>query len=75
MKVIVGNKVGRSKHMRMMPGGALENEKELSGPSSVYIGKKLDDHRGAFILEYPMDKGSVVEGKWDAMERIWEYTF
>jgi len=74
-KVIVGNKVGRSKHMRMMPGGALESEKELSGPSSVFVGKKLDDHRGAFILEYPMDKGTVVEGKWDAMERVWEHTF
>lgn len=58
--------------MRIMPGGALEQEQELSGPSSVFVGKKLDEHRGAFLLEFPMDKGSVVDGGWDAMERVWE---
>jgi len=54
-----------------MPGGALEGEQEL-GPSSVFVGRKLDEHRGAFILEYPMDKGAVTEDGWDAMERLWE---
>ena len=56
--------------MRIMPGGALEREQE--GPSSVFVGQKLDEHRGAFLLEYPMDKGAVVDGRWDAMEKIWE---
>jgi actin-related protein len=55
-----------------MPGGALESEQELSGPSSVFVGQKLDEHRGAFVLEYPMDKGAVVDGGWDAMEKIWD---
>ena len=64
--------MGRAKHMRIMPGGALETEQSLSGPSSVFVGKKLDDHRGSFILEYPMDKGHVVDGGWDAMESLWE---
>jgi len=58
--------------MRIMPGGALEADKDLSGPSSVFVGRKLDEHRGAFLLEYPMDKGYVTEGGWDAMERLWE---
>jgi centractin len=49
-----------------MPGGALEQE----GSSSVFVGQKLDEHRGAFVLEYPMDKGTVIH--WDAMERIWD---
>lgn len=72
-KVVVGTKVGRTKHMRIMPGGALESEQE--GPSSVFVGQKLDEHRGAFFLEYPMDKGAVVDGRWDAMEKVWEHTF
>ena len=57
-----------------MPGGALETEQTLSstGPSSMFVGKKLDEHRGSFILEYPMDKGHIVDGGWDAMEALWE---
>ena len=55
-----------------MPGGALEAEETLSGPTSIFVGKKLDEHRGSFILEYPMDKGHVVDGGWDAMESLWE---
>lgn len=57
--------------MRIMPGGALENDQEL-GPSSMFVGRKLDEHRGAFLLEYPMDKGAVTETGWDAMECLWE---
>lgn len=71
-QVVIGSKVGRAKHMRIMPGGALEADKDLSGPNSVFVGRKLDEHRGAFLLEYPMDKGAVTEGSWDAMERLWE---
>ena len=63
--MVIGTKVGRAKHMRIMPGGALETEHSLSGPSSIFVGKKLDEHRGSFILEYPMDKGHVVDGGWD----------
>lgn len=72
LQVVIGTKVGRTKHMRIMPGGALETEQSLSGPSSVFVGKKLDEHRGSFLLEYPMDKGHVVDGGWDAMESLWE---
>ena len=72
LQVVIATKLGRAKHMRVMPGGALEQDQEFLGPSSVFIGRKLDDHRGAFVLEYPMDKGRVLDGRWDAMERVWE---
>jgi len=67
-KVLVDTKVGRPKHLRVMPGGALENE----NVSSMFVGSILDEYRGSFILEYPMEKGHVVSGGWDAMEKIWE---
>jgi len=57
--------------MRIMPGGALEVDQEL-GPNSIFVGRKLDEHRGAFVLEYPMDKGAVIDSGWDSMERLWE---
>jgi hypothetical protein len=57
--------------MRIMAGGALE----LEGSSSIYVGQKLDEHRGAFLLEYPMDKGVVVDSGWDAMLALWEVSF
>lgn len=55
--------------MRIMPGGALEADQESS---ALFVGRKLEEHRGAFLLEHPMDKGVVVDGGWDAMERLWE---
>ena len=55
--------------MRIMPGGALETDQESR---SIFVGRKLDDHRGAFLLEYPMDKGSVTDNGWDAMEALWQ---
>ncbi|KAL7581251.1 hypothetical protein ACA910_006024 [Epithemia clementina (nom. ined.)] len=71
-KVVVGTKVGRPKHMRIMPGGALEADQEAR---SVFVGQKLDDHRGAFLLEYPMDKGAVTDNGWDAMESLWQHVY
>lgn len=69
--MVLATKVGRPKHMRIMPGGALESEQDL-GSSSICVGRKLDEHRGAFVLEYPMDKGMVTDNGWDSMERLWE---
>jgi len=74
-KVNIGTKVGRAKHTRVMPGGSLEQEEQQSG---VFVGSKLDDHRGAFLLEYPMDKGYVREDDsrgWESMEKIWEHVY
>lgn len=53
--------------MRVMPGGALETE---GTESALFCGRKLEEHRGAFILEQPMQNG-IVQG-WDAMEVLWE---
>lgn len=59
-----------------MPGGALETDaQEQFGPSSMFVGRKLDEHRGAFVLEYPMDKGIVCDSGWDAMECLWEVRY
>ena len=67
-----------------MPGGALEGEEQRTsgksstrsssagGITSYFVGRKLDEHRGAFILDYPVEGGSVVDGGWDAMELLWE---
>jgi hypothetical protein len=88
--------VGRPKHLRIMPGGALEMETAEKGAGttskvvtsststvsnvgaaaggvhSVFLGRKLNEHRGAFYLEHPMEHGAVTPSGWDAMERIWE---
>ena len=42
------------------------------GITSYFVGRTLDDHRGAFLLDYPMERGRVVDGGWDAMELLWE---
>ena len=42
------------------------------GVTSYFVGRKLDEHRGAFMLEHPMERGRVVDGGWDAMELLWE---
>jgi centractin len=65
-KVVVATKVGRTKHQRVMPGGALE---DVDG-KQYYCGGKLEEHRGAFFLEHPMDHGEIQS--WEAMERLWE---
>lgn len=54
-----------------MPGGALESDEG----SSIFVGPRLEEHRGAFFLEYPMDKGVVQDNGWDAMERLWEVSW
>ena len=61
--------------MRIMPGGALEQELASNSNTSCFVGSKLDEHRGAFLLDYPMEKGYVRDGQWDAMERVWEVSF
>ncbi|KAL7541622.1 hypothetical protein ACHAWF_006989, partial [Thalassiosira exigua] len=88
--VVIGTKVGRAKHRRVMPGGALEGEERRAsgkssssssrgaggrGVASYFVGRKLDEHRGAFLLERPMERGRVVEGGWDAMELLWEHLY
>lgn len=76
--MVIGTKVGRTKHMRVMPGGSLEKESSSSssdGSTSIFVGSKLDEHRGAFLLDYPMVNGQVVDGCWSDMEKIFEVSF
>jgi centractin len=94
-KVKVGTKVGRPKHQRVMPGGALEGEEQRisstsrtkvssssssssaggGGPSSYFVGRTLDEHRGAFLLDHPMERGRVVNGGWAVMELLYEHIY
>lgn len=55
--------------MRVMPGGALEQD-DAGGNTKFFVGRKLQEHRGAFYLEHPMTDG-IIQG-WDAMEVLWE---
>ncbi|CAN0331338.1 unnamed protein product, partial [Laminaria digitata] len=56
--------VGRPKHKRAMIGGALDGD--------VFLGKKVEEHRGVFRLTYPMEHGVVKN--WADMEKVrqWE---
>jgi centractin len=65
-KVVFRSCVGRIKHERIMPGGALEG-------SDVFIGSKVDEHRGVLKIGYPMENGIVQN--WGDMERLWTYTY
>lgn len=59
-----------------MPGGALEPTDSSSSSSNYcYVGRKLDDHRGAFTLHYPMEHGRVSEGSWQYMEALWDHVY
>ena len=52
--------------------GGRSSTSSASGITSYFVGRKLDEHRGAFLLDYPMERGRVVDGGWDAMELLWE---
>jgi centractin len=65
-KVVFRSCVGRTKHTRVMPGGALEG-------NDVFIGSKVEEHAGALKLSYPIENG-IVEN-WADMERIWSFLY
>lgn len=65
-KVVFRSCVGRVKHTRVMPGGALEG-------NDLFIGSKVEEHRGALKLSYPLENG-IVEN-WADMEKIWSYLY
>jgi len=58
--------VGRTKHSRAMPGGALEG-------SDIFVGTKAETHRGALLLSYPTEHGIIQN--WSDMERIWNHIY
>jgi centractin len=62
--------VGRIKHLRVMPGGSLE---AASSNDGLFIGNKVEEHRGALKLNYPIDHGIIQN--WSDMERIWSYVY
>lgn len=84
-KVVIGTKVGRPKHTRVMPGGALDQDSigsttsastsyaASSSQAPTFVGETLDRHRGAFILSHPMDRGHLQDASpssLDALEKL-----
>ena len=65
-RVVFRSYIGRTKHTRIMPGGALEG-------SDTFVGAKADEHRGALILQYAMEHGRVQN--WGDMERLWHHVY
>jgi centractin len=49
-----------------MPGGALEG-------SDIFVGTKVDEHRGALRLDYPIEHGIIQN--WDDMQKIWQHVY
>jgi centractin len=69
-RVVFRSCVGRIKHPRVMPGGALESG---SSDGGLFIGAKVEEHRGALKIDYPMENGIVTN--WADMEKIWSYLY
>jgi centractin len=65
-RVVFRNCVGRTKLTRVMPGGSLEG-------ADIFIGSKVEEHRGALKLSYPMECGIVQN--WADMEKVWSYIY
>ena len=65
-KVFFRSCVGRIKHTRVMPGGALEG-------NDIFMGSKVEEHRGALKISYPIENG-IVEN-WSDMEKIWSFLY
>ena len=65
-KAVFRSCVGRTKLTRIMPGGALEG-------TEVFVGSKVDDHKGVLSISYPIEHGVVTD--WNDMERIWSYAY
>ena len=73
-RVVFRSCIGRIKHPRVMPGGALENGSiSSSSEGNLFIGSKVEEHRGALRIEYPMENGVVTN--WADMEKIWSYLY
>ena len=65
-KVVFRSCIGRVKHTRVMPGGALDG-------NDIFIGSKVEEHRGAMKISYPLDNGIV--NNWADMEKIWTFLY
>jgi centractin len=63
-RVVFRSCVGRAKHQRIIPGGALEG-------GDLFVGSKVEEHRGALLLSYPMEHGVVQN--WQEMEKMWSH--
>lgn len=65
-RLVFRSYLGRTKHVRVMPGGALEG-------SDIFIGSKAEEHRGSLVLSYPIEHGIIQN--WSDMEKLWSYVY
>lgn len=78
-RVVFRSCVGRPKHRRVMPGGALELSSDhfvasrSKAGDHYFVGSKVEDHRGSLILSYPIEHGVVQN--WDEMESLWAHIY
>jgi centractin len=64
-KALFHNVVGKPKHKRVMAGGALEGD--------IFVGSRVDAHRGALVVSHPMDHGRVED--WEGMYRVLSHVY
>lgn len=65
-RVVFRNYIGKTKHVRVMPGGALEG-------TDIFVGTKAETHRGSLVLSYPIIHGMIQN--WNDMEKIWSHLY
>ncbi len=65
-RIVFRSCIGRIKHSRVMPGGALEG-------NDFFVGSKAEENRGALRLSYPIESGIVQN--WSDMEKIWSHVY
>jgi centractin len=65
-RLVFRNFLGRTKHVRVMPGGALEG-------TDILIGNRAEEHRGSLVLSYPIEHGIIQN--WSDMEKIWSHIY
>ncbi|KAJ8751073.1 hypothetical protein K2173_016254 [Erythroxylum novogranatense] len=63
-RVVFPNIIGQPRNKHTMVG---------TGQKDMYFGDEAQVRRGVLKLSYPVQHGIVKD--WDAMERMWEYTF
>lgn len=65
-KALFHNVTGKPKHKRVMAGGALEG-------GDVFVGSRVDAHRGALLVSHPMEHGRVVD--WEGCYRVLSHVY
>jgi hypothetical protein len=62
--------------MMMLKNNNRTNSSSHNSNNHVFVGQPLNDHRGLFYLDYPMDHGMITtdtnSSSFDSMIRLWD---